>query len=667
MSMLDHAEILVAAGISCIPTVDGSKKAACEWKPFQHHVPDATELMKMFRDGTGGIAAICGPVSGGLELIDFDVPDKPEGRIPPAWKPFCELLKEHGYSELLKRLLIVETPSGGRHLVYRCPAVSEGNQKLAETEDHKPLIETRGNGGYFLVPPSAGYVLKQGSFVNVPILSESERETLHVCARLQNQRIERVDHTRNYPAAKRPGDDYQLRGESMEQLLMRHGWRPVQGRAGAWANFTRPDKQEGVSGGISQSTGLFHVFTTSTPFDALKGYNKFSCYCVLEHGGDFIAAAKELAGLGYGEKGGMPREEPKAKQYPGTVALSKSEEEELWGTGDEFDEIAIEWFWEERIPLAALTMIQGDPGIGKSTITMAIAACASVGGILPGGCRLPECHVVMLACEDDPARVVVPRMKAMGANVRNISLIATDRKRADGTPLFDGTITLEMLFNRVRKMGAKLLIIDPLIESLAALGIDPCKSQEVRPFMAQMRVAAELHNCSVVLVHHQNKNAGGKSLYRSVGSIDIPAACRSVFAVGSDPNNPELKAMAHVKSNWAALQPTLGYTVKDGMFGWTGESSLTAEDLSQPPMLREEREKQGSCKEWLKEFLGGGAVDAVLVRQVAKEHGYGRRQLDGAKDSLHVELKRITFGNKGEGGWKWQLPGQPEEDPFEQP
>lgn len=660
-TLLDDALKLMSCGVSIIPIKqDGSKRpAVAEWAPYQQRLATSEEAVEWFSDGRNGIAAICGPVSGGLEIMDFDIPGKPGDKIPPAWKPWCEMLKEHGHDDLLEKLVICSTPSGGRHVVYRCKGVKDGNMKLAQCEDSKPLIETRGVGGYFAISPTKGYAELRGAVRWAPEITEAEREILHVCARLLNEKSDRVAYEKNYPAGRRPGDDYNLRGETMAELLMRHGWRPVQGREGRWANFTRPDKQEGISGGISASSGLFHAFTTSTPFDAGKGYSKFSVYCVLEHNGDFVMAARALADRGFGgerERSAQVARDYQSTKYPGTVELDEADEDLLWGTGDTFKEIPVDWFWPDRIPLGALTMIQGDPGIGKSTITMALAATATIGGILPGGHKVDPCHVVLFACEDDPGRVVVPRMKALGCDLTRLSLVATDKKRADGTPVFDGVITVDMIMRRCLKMRARVLILDPLIESLAALGIDPCKSQEVRPFLAKLRNFGEVHGMAVIIVHHQNKNSGGKSLYRAVGSIDIPAACRSVFAVGSDPNAPEIKAMAHVKSNWAALQPTIGYTVRDGVFGWTGESSLTAEDLSQPPMLREERERSAGCKDWLASFLSDGAVDAITVKAVAKENGYGRRQLDAAKDALGVQLKRITLGNKGDGGWMWMIP-----------
>jgi len=262
---------------------------------------------------------------------------------------------------------------------------------------------------------------------------------------------------------------------------------------------------------------------------------------------------------------------------------------------------------------------------------------------------------VFVSTEDDPERVINPRLAAMGADLTKISILATDKKREDGTPIFESgaAVSIDMIFRRVKKMNARVLIMDPLIETLAALGIDVNKSNEVRPILARMRDTSQALNCMTTVVHHQNKMSGAKSLYRSVGSIDIPASMRSVFVVGVDPDNPEVKAMAHVKSNWSALQPTLQFSVDEfGVFGWIGEVEMTADDMSQPVKPREERQKSAACYQWLKEFLRTGPYGAAVVQDAANKEGYGRKALDKAKDALSVHTWRVGGKNPY---WVWSL------------
>lgn len=668
MTALDTAISLAHAGISVIPIVAGSKKPSVEWKPFQTHIPTDSELVRMFADGDG-IAAVCGPISGGLELMDFDVPGKTPGKkgTAPAWSPFRELLEEHGHGDLLRRLILVYTPSGGRHLVYRCAGVVAGNTKIAARRDGV-LIETRGEGGYFLIPPTEGYSLKNGSFAAIPEVTAAEREILHTCARMLNEQWDTVRYERNIPTVQRPGDAFNLKGPDISEILVRNGWQPVRSR-GNWQNYTRPGKTDGsIGGGVSQETGMFHPFSTSTNLEAGRGYSKFAVYAILEHAGDWMRAADILREQGYGEKRKMTPPAGRIKQYGPDYAtcepLTEDDEAELWGTLDEFEALAVEWFWKDRIPLGALSMLQGDPGLGKSFITAAVAATATIGGAFPCGQRCEKSHVVFVSTEDDPRKVLRPRFEMMGADLRQLSILATDKKREDGTPILgELPITIDMIFRRVEKIGAKLLVLDPLIETMAALGIDVNKSNEVRPVLAKMRDMAARLNCAVLIVHHQNKMSGAKSLYRSVGSIDIPAAMRSVFAVGVDPDDPERKALAHVKANWSALQPTLGYKIDFGEFGWTGESEMTADDMSQPMKSREDRQKSARAKEFLQDILRDGAVNAAIIQSKASDAGFGRRVMDAAKDAIGVYSWKVG-GRNQEAYWLWSLKPK-EEQPYD--
>lgn len=670
MTMLDQARLVAASGVSVIPIVSGAKKAAVEWASFQEHIASDDELVRMFSDGTGGIAAVCGPISGGLELIDFDVPDKPQSRVAPAWKPFCLLLKDHGHSSLLERLIVVESPSGGKHIVYRCPGVSDGNQKLAERADRKALIETRGRGGYFLIPPTEGYKLVRGSFDAIPEITEAERETLLIAARLQNEHYDRVRLERNHPGCTRPGDDYNLRGPELDELLVKHGWKPVRSH-GQWRNFTRPGKEGGISAGISNTTGMFHCFTTSTQFDIGKGYSKFSVYTALEHRGDFFHAAQTLKGQGYGGTKDAPiRNGVYDKSDTGFETVDEDTERTIWTDLAEIEELPIRWWWDKRIPLGAITLIQGDPGIGKSTVTHALAATASSGGVLPGGQRVDATHVVLVSSEDDPRRVIKPRLTMMGANLANVSVLATDRKDENGLPQFDVPVTVDMIFRQAKRRGAKLIIIDPVVEFIGAM-VDMNSGNQVRPFMARLRMLAELNDCALILVHHQNKNSnGGKALYRAVGSIDFPAACRSVFAVGVDPDNPNVKALAHVKCNWAMLQPSIGYQYdEEGLFGWTGEIDLSADELNMPPAPKAERESNNAAKAWILDQLKDGAMNAEILMSLAKDEGISRRKMFDVKAELGIVSKRRSpkggkgSAQSGHGYWVWMLK-EHQNDPF---
>ena len=307
--VLDLARRYVESGISVIPIKpDGSKAPALkEWKSYQEHIPTDDELRRMFRNGVG-LAAICGGVSGGLECLDFEANS--------SFEEWVSLVKASD-DNVLKKTVDVSTPSGGVHIIYRSTAV-EGNQKLAmrwnaDEEKSETLIETRGEGGYFLLPGSPPechptkkcYEVVVGcDFNQIQEITPEERNLLLTCARIFN---EYVRPQQNFVVPKfaareekRPGDDYNERGDVLS-VLKKHGWQ-VAGQRGETTLLRRPGKKSGVSATFNfGNSGRFYNFSTSAhPFEHDRAYSPFAVYSLLEHDGDFNSAARELVQQGYG-------------------------------------------------------------------------------------------------------------------------------------------------------------------------------------------------------------------------------------------------------------------------------------------------------------------------------------------------------------------------------
>jgi putative DNA primase/helicase len=355
-TLLSLAKDLVSAGLSFVPVrVDGSKQPAWDvlplvyderegrdkpkWDPFKQRLPTDAELHRWFAGPPRGLGIICGGISGGLELLDFDVQ---ADVIFPRW---CELV-EAAAPGLVNRLCVAKTPNG-YHVRYRVPDIEvPGNQKLAEDPDlEKPtLIETRGEGGYGLAPgcppechpTRKTYEQYSGpGLADVPSLSIDEREVLIRVARSFDRRppappdnAPPTNTSTNHEGASglRPGEDFNRRGTDWAQLLEPKGWRCV-GGSGERRLWLRPGKK---GPGLSATTGhcrnesgeLFYPFTSNAPpFQADRPYNRFAVYTLLYHNGDFSAAAKTLAAEGYGEQrrrpaagraGGEPTAAPKA-------------------------------------------------------------------------------------------------------------------------------------------------------------------------------------------------------------------------------------------------------------------------------------------------------------------------------------------------------------------
>ena len=292
-------------GVNVI-AVNDNKQAIFPWKVYQDRRITAEEISAQMSDPRAkGLAVICGAVSGGLEVIDIDT----KYETYPLW----DAIKNKIPTELLNRLQIVSTKSGGIHLYYKCEVI-EGNQKLAQRlptiEENKAnpqiktycIIETRGEAGYVVAPPTAGYsILQKG----LNVISVEDRDTLFEIMRSFNEIIEEVvieAHQR--PSAKdygkSPFDDYNQRGDIVK-LLTDKGWSFVKENTDR-VYFLRPGSNAEHSGSYNKSMGLFSVFSVNTPFTVGKGYKLAAVYAILECNGDFKQAAKQLFELGYGEK-----------------------------------------------------------------------------------------------------------------------------------------------------------------------------------------------------------------------------------------------------------------------------------------------------------------------------------------------------------------------------
>lgn len=336
---LAAARSLTSAGISVLPVHLQTKRPVAHllprgsddrpsWEPYQHEIADANTLARWFATPGVGLAIVCGRVSGNLELLDFDH-HPPEH--PQAFSPWAELVAAQAPG-LVERLVVLGTQRGGRHVPYRAPAIA-GNQKLASypitTAAGRPgsetWIETRGEGGYALVAPTAGYRVLQGDLLALPTLNASEREILLSAARCFSELAAPVTGEQGQKLrepgggeVRRPGDDYNA-GVSLEEvgaLLARHGWTCVHGR-GSVTYWRRPGKDlGGASATLNHVPNRFYVFSSNAyPFEPGRAYDPFAIYTLLEHRGDWRAASRALGHAGYGEP---PDRRAAARPGPGT-------------------------------------------------------------------------------------------------------------------------------------------------------------------------------------------------------------------------------------------------------------------------------------------------------------------------------------------------------------
>lgn len=305
-----------AAGICVVPSrEDGSKAPDADWKQYQDEHPTTATIKNWYDKDRTGIGFVCGAVSGNLEMLEFEDVE--------TYNSYKAIATAVGLGVLVERIengYLECTPGGGIHYFYRCDEIS-GSMKLArrlkrqEEMQHpndkvKTLIETKGEGGYVVVAPSNGrvhptgkpYELLKGGVASIVNLAREERQAILTLARTLDQMPKPRHPEPRLPSigtGSRPGDEFNRRA-AWPEILEPHGWQQVYRRDDE-TYWLRPGKDHGVSATTNYAgSDLLYVFTTSTSFDAERGYSKFAAYAVLNHGGDFQTAARDLSGRGYG-------------------------------------------------------------------------------------------------------------------------------------------------------------------------------------------------------------------------------------------------------------------------------------------------------------------------------------------------------------------------------
>ncbi|GMQ58625.1 hypothetical protein AN1V17_30200 [Vallitalea sediminicola] len=305
---------------------------------------------------------------------------------------------------------------------------------------------------------------------------------------------------------------------------------------------------------------------------------------------------------------------------------------------DTIEAIETKWLWYPYIPFGKITIIQGNPGEGKTTFILAIASTLTTGGTLPLGKALEPCHVIYQTAEDGLGDTVKPRLISNNADCSKVLVIDESEKEL--------TLTDERIEEAIRQIGAKLLIIDP-IQAFLGARVDMHRANEVRPIFKKLGDVAEKTGCAIVLIGHMNKNMAGKSLHRGLGSIDI-AAARSVLMVGRIKDDKALRAVVQIKSNLAPEGCSIAFELdRDNGFKWIGEYNIDADSLLQGTAPNNSPIRE--AEHFIKAILAEGSVKSSVIYTKAKEEGIAKRTLDTAKKNLKVKSSRIK------NYWVWAL------------
>jgi hypothetical protein len=306
----------------------------------------------------------------------------------------------------------------------------------------------------------------------------------------------------------------------------------------------------------------------------------------------------------------------------------------------------VDWLWHPYIALGKLTLLEGDPGIGKSWITAALACAVSRGRGLPGMQLCEAGNVLMLTAEDGLADTLRPRLDAVGADLSRVFAL--------NEPLIFDEAGLLRLETAIIEYKPILVTIDPLF-AFTGGRMDINRANECRTVTARLAMIAEKYSCAEVGVRHLGKSRGmGHALNAGIGSIDLVAAARSVLLAGKDPDDENKRAVTQIKSNLAPHGPAIGYTLRGGEFFWTGESDLTAERILSYAASESERPALDEAVEFLREELIDGDCDSNTIQTNARKTGITNDTLRRAKARLGI--KSVKRGAFKEARWFWVLP-----------
>src|SRR5436189_1866865 len=272
----------------------------------------------------------------------------------------------------------------------------------------------------------------------------------------------------------------------------------------------------------------------------------------------------------------------KQRKQPPLTILSKVESQQ------------VDWLWQRRIPLGKITILDGDPGMGKSLLSIFIAACVSTGQPMPDGAPGKQGKVILIAPEDAAEDTIKPRVEAAGGDPSQVLMIDnmdllnikdTKKIKINERP-FSLAQDLGILEQAIKQTGTILVIIDPL---MAVLGrnIDSSRDQDVREVLTPLAQVAERTDCAILIIRHLNKGSSDNILYRGSGSIGIIAAARTGLLVAHDPDDEQKRVFATIKNNLSKMAPNLTYQIVENERGvpciqWLGENHHSTSTLLHP-------------------------------------------------------------------------------------
>lgn len=328
------------------------------------------------------------------------------------------------------------------------------------------------------------------------------------------------------------------------------------------------------------------------------------------------------------------------------------------------EERPINWLWPGRIALGKLTLFQGDPSVGKSTVTLDIAARVTRGSPWPDRADLtaPTGDVLLLSAEDSVADTIRPRLRAAGADLSRVHAIDGVRNgRSDHL----GAVTLgdhlaDLEAELLARPETRLLIVDPISAYMGS--VDSHSNADVRGVLAPLSGLADRFGVALIAVTHMNKGTGGKAIYRATGSLAFVAAARAAWSFSRDTGDRERCIMSHVKNNIAVALPGLAYRMAGDppRIEWDPEPvNATADELLAEESGESGRSELDDAVDFLRATLAQGPMPSNHLYERAKAAGISKSTLKRAKKSAGAEARLPVF----QGEWTWSLPQSGPKEP----
>lgn len=304
-------------------------------------------------------------------------------------------------------------------------------------------------------------------------------------------------------------------------------------------------------------------------------------------------------------------------------------------------ERSIDWLWYPYIPFGKITVVQGDPGDGKTTFILNIASLLSKGFPMPESSIAFSGTAIYQSAEDSMEDTIKPRLLSAGADCTKIAFIDDAECGL--------TVNGARIESAIIETGARLLVLDPL-QAYLGESYEMNRADGIRPMMKQLTTVANRTGCAIVIIGHMNKASSAKGIYRGLGSIDITAAARSVLLVGRVGSNSSIRAMAQIKNSLAEEGAPIAFEILDNAaVRWIGHYDISVDELLNGCGTPPDESKVNQAAEKLKELLTHDMVPCKQIYKILSKQDVGKRSVDKAKKALGIKsIKRAD-------GWYWSL------------